>query len=181
MFLKEALKTIKTTGAVASSSKHLVKRMIEPVNFEKADLIVEFGAGLGVFTTALLKNMKPNARLICYEINDNFFNKLSEIKDERLILQNKSVTELKNYVKENKIENVDYIVSGLPLAIFKKELVNEILTMSHSLIRLDGKFIQFQYSTTSKSVLKKHFGNVKLNFTPLNIPPAFIYSCKKQA
>jgi len=179
MFFKEALKTIKTTGAVASSSKHLVKRMIAPIDFDNAKIIIEFGAGLGVFTKGLLKNMKPDSKLISYEINDNFFEKLEEIKDDRLVLIKKSVTELKQYVKENNIEKVDYIVSGLPLAIFKKELVDEILTMSHDLLRKGGKYIQFQYSTTSKAVLKKHFGNLKLNFTPLNIPPAFIYACEK--
>ena len=179
MFFKEALKTIKTTGAVASSSKHLVKRMIAPIDFDNAKIIIEFGAGLGVFTKALLKNMNSDAKLVSYEINDNFYEKLTEIKDDKLVLIKKSVTELKQYVKENNIEKVDYIVSGLPLAIFKKDLVDEILTMSHDLLRKGGKYIQFQYSTTSKSVLKKHFGNIKLNFTPLNIPPAFIYACEK--
>ena len=71
-FFKEGLKNIKTVGTISRSSKSLCKGAIKHVNFEEADLIVELGAGDGVITEHILKNMKKDAKLLAFEVNENF-------------------------------------------------------------------------------------------------------------
>ena len=41
-----------------------------------------------------------------------------------------------------------------------------------------GVYVQFQYSLKSLYLLKKYF-SVRLRFTLFNIPPAFVYVCRK--
>lgn len=181
MFFKEALKTMKTTGAVASSWRFLVNKMANGVDFENTETIVEFGAGLGVLTKKLLKKMNNNAKLISYEINENFYDRIKDIKDDRLTLLNEDVMTFDTFLDNKNIQSVDYVLSGLPLAIFSKEFVNGLMTKVYEKLKPGGKYIQFQYSTTSLKTLKSHFDNVNMKLAVINIPPAVIYYCEKKA
>ena len=55
----------------------------------------------------------------------------------------------------------------------KLRIINECKTALGS----DGGFIQFQYSLNAKDLLYKKFNSVDITFTPLNLPPAFVYHC----
>ena len=65
-FLGEFIKGRKTVGAVAPSSKFLMKKMIAPIDFQKADVIVELGPGNGVFTKAILERMKQTIKVVFF-------------------------------------------------------------------------------------------------------------------
>jgi phospholipid N-methyltransferase len=57
---------------------------------------------------------------------------------------------------------------------------NEILDRSFQVLAKNGVFIQYQYSLTYYKKLKEVFREaISLEFEPLNLPPAFIYRCKK--
>ena len=77
-------------------------------------------------------------------------------------------------------KKADIIISSLPLANFSEELRNSILEIVHESLNEKGSFIQFQYSLNAFKNLKKLFPVVKLNFTALNFPPAFVYTCSKR-
>jgi phosphatidylethanolamine/phosphatidyl-N-methylethanolamine N-methyltransferase len=174
IFLGEAIKSMRTTGAVASSSQFLVKKMIKPISFEDCNTIVEFGAGTGVITKAILKQVNSDTNILAFETNKNFYNELNEINDKRLTVYNQSVENFKSILLKENITEVDYIVSSLPLAIFNKETVETILKMAMLSLKTGGKYIQFQYSTKSLKILKEYL-TVNLDFSLINIPPAFVY------
>ena len=71
-FFNEFLKERKTVGAVAPSSKFLMKRMFAPIDFDKADVIVELGPGNGVFTKGLLA--EKSVTIILSSLITEFFN-----------------------------------------------------------------------------------------------------------
>jgi phospholipid N-methyltransferase len=50
LFLKQYIKNPRMIGAVLPSSRNLARKMIEDIDFEKAECIVEYGPGTGVFT-----------------------------------------------------------------------------------------------------------------------------------
>jgi len=178
-FFNQFLEQNRTVGAVAPSSKFLVKKMLAPVDFKKAKVIVEFGPGTGIITRALLKKMLPDALLFSFEINKEFTEYLSSINDRRLILLNKSAEKLSEELKNHAVHQSDYIISSIPLVNIPAKIENRILLTAYESLKEGGKFIQFQYSLTSQRKLKKIFGDVEVDFTPLNIPPAFIYVCTK--
>jgi len=179
-FFKEAISNIKTSGSILPSSRFLTKRVLHNINFTKADIIVEFGPGNGIFTKNILKQLNSNAKLICFEINNNFYSKLKEINHPQLIVLNCSADIMTVELNKLKIKKVDYIISSLPLTNIPKKTAKIILKESYNILKKEALFIQYQYSLTYFKKLKKSFKNsVSLSFELFNIPPAVIYICKK--
>jgi phospholipid N-methyltransferase len=177
-FFNEFLKERKTVGAVAPSSKFLMKKMFAPIEFDKADVIVELGPGNGVFTKGLLEEMKPGSRLLSFELSRNFYEHINlNIRDEKLNLINDSAEKLEQYLALEGIHKVDYVVSSLPLAVIPEAVKNKILDASVKALGKEGKYIQFQYSLNARKLLQTKFKNVSYKFAPVNIPPAFVYQC----
>ena len=178
-FLNEFFKKENKVGSVAPSSKFLVKKMIDPIDFEKAKVIVEFGPGTGVITQEILKKMNADCKLYAFEINKEFVESLSLIKDKRFKLIEDSAEKIEEYLSKDGIANADYVVSSLPLAIIPRQIEYNILNAASRSLHKGGSFIQFQYSLASKKKLKEIFHSIKTNFTPINIPPAFVFTCVK--
>jgi len=169
----------KMVGAMAPSSPFLAKKMLESIDFKKAKVIVELGPGTGVFTERIIDKMNPDAILLVFELNDNFMNLLkSKIKDPRVHLIHDSAEKISEYLAEHGFTKADAIVSSLPLANFPQELKQRILTESHTAMHQDSIYVQFQYSLNAKKSIKNTFKSVRITFTPVNIPPAFVYTCR---
>ena len=181
-FFKEAVKNYKTSGTVTPSSKYLAKKMLREINFSTAKVIIELGPGNGVITHTILKKIKLNTILICFEINEAFYTELKKINHPQLIVIKASAENMREEIKKLGFTQIDYIISSLPLTIIPKELSNNILNESYELLNNKGVFIQYQYSLTYYKKLKDVFGNnIQLSFEPLNFPPAFIYNCIKNS
>ena len=178
-FLMNSMRTMRTTGAIARSSKYLMREMLKSVHFNHAKVIVELGAGDGVFTHVILERMRPDAVLVCFEIDPKFYNILMNIKDPRFILINDSAEHLKKYLTLHNHPEVDYIISGIPFVALPAELTDRIIHVSRDALRKNGLFIQFHYSTLISRVYRRIFGNLHVQFVPLNLPPAFVMVCKK--
>lgn len=179
-FLKQFWQEKKMVGAMSPSSKYLANLMLKNIDFKKARVLIELGPGTGVFTKRILEKMQPDAKLLVFELNDTFFNNLSEeIEDERMILIHDSAEHIQKYLNENGLIHADYIISSLPLANFPNKLKTAILDASYESLVNNGKYIQFQYSLNSRKNLEDRFQSVHISFTPLNFPPAFVYTCLK--
>ena len=179
-FFKESLKNLKTSGTIAPSSKFLAKRMLKKIDFLAADVIVELGPGNGAITHYILKGLHPKATLICFEINDVFYNELLQINHPQLIVLKMSAENIKAEINKLGFSEVNYIISSLPLAIIPNTISKVILKEAHKSLAIGGMFIQYQYSLTYFRKLKSVFKDkISLDFEPLNIPPAFVYRCKK--
>jgi phospholipid N-methyltransferase len=179
-FFREAIKNLKTSGTVAPSSRFLAKKMLKGINFSKVEVIVELGPGNGAITKYILKKLPPKATLICFEINDNFYQQLKTIKNPQLVVINASAEKIKEEINALGFSKTSHIISSLPLTIIPNQISNEILEKSYEILKINGLFIQYQYSLTYYKRLKTVFKEaISLDFEPLNIPPAFIYRCKK--
>jgi len=173
-FLLEYLRKPQVIGAVAPSSRFLAAKMLKPVDFSKARTIVELGAGTGVFTKEIIKRMHRDAELHVFEINPTFLPRLQALEQDGVRVLDKPAEQLSMHVRR-----ADVIISALPLMTFPDKTVNKILAEVKKSLKPGGQYIQFQYGLKSKAVLERHFSEVKLGFTPLNVPPAFVYHCKK--
>lgn len=167
-------------GAIAPSSRFLAKKMLQNIDFKNAKIIIELGPGTGVFTEEIISKMAPDAQLLVFEINDAFYHSLvGKIKDERVHLIHDSAEKIEHYLSHHNLDKADVVVSSLPLAVFSPELRTGIITASKSALHTHGKYIQFQYSLQARTLLKKFYKRVNISFTPLNFPPAFVYTCLK--
>ncbi len=177
-FLQEFLRERKTVGAIAPSSQFLAKKMMAPIDFKKARNIVELGPGTGVFTKELLRQMRPDAKLFAFETQVRFCALIrKEINDPRLILIHDTAEKIGEYLAQHGVEKADYTVSSLPFTVIPDTVKNTILNQAVKYLDPEGLFIQFQYSLNAHKLLKSKFSRVKIAFTPMNIPPAFVYKC----
>ncbi|WP_420552106.1 class I SAM-dependent methyltransferase [Tenacibaculum aiptasiae] len=180
-FFKEAVKNYKTSGTVVPSSRFLADKMLKEIDFSKARVIVELGPGNGAITHSILKKVHPSAVVICFEINDAFYEELKEIDHPQLIVLKSSAEKIKEEIEKLGYDKADHIISSLPLTIIPKKISSNILLESYRFLKTNGMFIQYQYSLTYYKKLKEVFGkNIALSFEPLNFPPAFVYKCVKK-
>jgi phosphatidylethanolamine/phosphatidyl-N-methylethanolamine N-methyltransferase len=178
-FFKEFWKERRVVGAISPSSIFLAKKMISSIDFKSARILVEFGPGTGIFTKEILKNMVPDAKLLVFETQKSFCDQIEqEIKDDRMILINDSAEKIGEHLQKHGFELADHIISSLPFTVIPTQIKTAILTQSVKYLAIKGTFLQFQYSLNAHKLLKSRFKSVKLDFTPMNIPPAFIYRCQ---
>jgi len=179
-FLRESLRNLKTVGTVTRSSKFLCKGMIEPVDFKKADVIIELGAGDGVVTEHILKAMKPGSKLFAFEVNKAFCDLMREKfkGDDRLVVVEESAAIVADVLKKHNVQQADYVISAIPFVSLPDELGYEIVYACKNILKPKGLYIQIHYSLLMKKMYKKVFGNVDVSFVPLNLPPAFVLVSK---
>lgn len=178
VFLKRFVSRPSQVGSMIPSSRFLSALMMKQIPWDEAGVIVELGAGTGVFTQEILSKMKSGTHFFVVE-RDPLFQKLLRKRFPTLIIRNEAV-ELSNYLADLKLAKCDAIISGLPFAIFTEEKRKELLNHIEHSLGDDGVFVTFQYSLQLKEELEKRFAKVEISFTLLNFPPAFVYTCYKQ-
>jgi len=154
--------------------------MLHPIDFSKKLNLIELGAGDGVITRHILGEMSPDSKLFIFEVNDSFIEKLRQISDPRLYIIHDSAEKMDKYLNENGVDKVDHVISALPFVMFPEDLAEKIVRKASSLLKPGGKFVQIHYSLVLKKLYSKIFGNVKVGFVLLNIPPAFILVSRKE-
>ncbi len=178
-FFSESIKNFRTIGALAPCSPQAAEKMVESIDFTKARTIVEFGGGTGPVTKEILKRAHPDARVVVFEINDAFVDTLKKIDDARLTILHASAADAAAKLRELGMEKADYVVSTLPLAVLKDDVVESVFHAIKEILKPSGLYTQIQYGPFLKKRIENEFGEVKTLFVALNVPPAFVYVCTR--
>lgn len=171
------LKSFFTSGAISYSSRFLIQKIISKIDFNKAKVIVELGAGNGCITREILKKMSPDAKLICFEINKNYKSELDLIHDSRLEIHYVSAEKMTEVVGS---QQLDYVISSVPFKILPQSIVEKILLELKNNLNKNYIFIHYSYFITQYLPFAKIFKSINLSFELRNIPPAFVYICHSQ-
>ena len=174
-FLRSFLAHPRQVGAVLPTSRRAVRQMLDLARLEDARLVVELGAGTGVYTRELLRRLRPDARLVVFEIDPNLSAALShEIDDSRLLLVTASAEEVEEHVDGGR---VDVLVSALPFTSLPAAVRRRVLDASQAILAPGGVMLVLQYSPLIKNELERRFESVERRLSPLNLPPAFLFRC----
>lgn len=180
-FFRESLRNLRNTGSVAPSSRFLCRAIVNNINPEFAHTVVELGPGDGVITRYILDRMRADTRLVIFEINDVFVEKIrANFNDPRLTVIHDSAENMGAHFQKMGIDSVNYFVSGIPFIMLPESLAESITTACLRYLSTKGKFIQFHYSPFMLGFYRKVFGKVDVEVVPLNIPPALVVSCEKK-
>jgi len=174
LFTLNALKNLKQTGSLFSSSNTLANKLVETINPDENVNIIELGAGNGIVTKHILKKISQDSKLHTFEINENFIINLNKIEDQRLKVYNACVSNLTNYFPE---QDVDFVISSLPLANIDKEFKKELFKNIKHILKPNGRFIQYQYTKKDFKLIKENFPSISTKLCIKNLPPAFVYNC----
>jgi phospholipid N-methyltransferase len=174
-------------GAVAPSSRWLAARMVEGLRLRSAACVVEVGAGTGSFTAAILRAMRPGARLIVVELNRELARRLRSRFHRAEVIQ-ASVERLPRLLAARKLCAADAVVSSLPWSSFPRPLQERLLRAIVTSMRPGARFSTYAYVLASwmpsarrfRRLLGRSFRRVRRTPVVLrNIPPAFVYRCEK--
>ncbi len=180
LFARNFLKHPNMVGWVLPSSRFLVNQVLKQINWERARVIVEYGPGVGAFTTRVLERMHPDARLIALEINPDFFEFLRDsVRDPRFHLVNESATEIDAVLARLGYEQAEYIISGIPFRTIPDGIRDTIVRKTHSVLHPNGAFLVYQFSSAVRPYLERVFSSVSREFELLNILPARLFYCAR--
>jgi len=181
LFFKEGIKGFKIHGSLLPSSKYLGESILRQVKMIDGVFIVELGAGTGAFTRMIISRMPENARLIVFEINPIMVGHLRQhIIDQRVTIIDDDAVKMREYLKRFGRRQPDYIISGIPIGNYSKSARDTLLTTIHDSMGEHSLFLQFQYLLASLVPIKKVFDARIVSYEYRNIPPAFIYGCRKK-
>lgn len=187
MFIKQLLTNPSSTGAIVPSSDELAKRMVDFAAPGPDAVIAEFGPGTGSFTKRILESLRPNQRFFAIEINSAFARELRK-RFPDLHLYEGDASHVGEFARQEGLDRIDCVISGLPWAIFPDELQQGILGSMTKMMPEGGVFVTFAYlqglvipsGRKFKGNVNKYFSKVeKSGVVWKNIPPAVIYRCTK--
>ena len=159
-------------GSVIPSSRTLVDAVLEPVDWERARLFVEYGPGVGTFTRPILERMHPDATLIAIDLNLDFVAWLdAQIDDPRLRVVHGSAVDVRRFIREAGHQQADYVLSGLPFSTLPDGVGAAICAETRAALRPGGEFLIYQYSRYVLRLLTPLFGAISERLEWRNIPP----------
>ena len=175
-FLRQYAAHPRKIGAVAPSGKALTAGMMEPVDFEAAKLIVEYGPGTGSFTEELVRRKKPETVLLLIEQNRDFCRMLHErfAGEQNVWIVCGSAEKADRIAERAGFSQADFVVSGLPFTSLPKNVSAGIFEATKRLIGDTGRFITFQYSMVKCNFFSAHFRFADIHRVRKNLPPAYI-------
>jgi len=176
LFLSGFLKHPVMVGSVIPSSSRLIRHMLEPVDWSRTKLFVEYGPGVGTFCQPILDRLAPDAMLLAIDTNSEFVDYLAEtIRDPRFRVVHGSATDVERFVAEAGFEHADHIVSGLPFSTLPPGVGDAIAAATARVLRPGGGFLVYQFSPKVRDFIARQFTRIDHGFEPWNIPPAQLY------
>ncbi|MGH8651714.1 MAG: class I SAM-dependent methyltransferase [Gammaproteobacteria bacterium] len=178
LFARNFLKHTNMLGWFLPSSPFLVARVLRQVDWQEAKLIVEYGPGVGNFTTEILRHMRPDATLIAFETNGQFVDFLrTAVTDPRLRVIHGSAEEVQSVLAQLAYPYADYVISGIPFKTLPEGVRDRIVRATHAVLHPKGTLLVYQFSRAVRPYLQRVFGSVREDFELLNILPARLYYC----
>lgn len=179
LFGRNFIKHPKMLGSLIPSSRFLVNKVLNEVDWARARVFVEYGPGVGTFTTEILRRMRPDAVVIALETNADFVRFLrGKIHDDRLHVVHGSAADADAALAKLNLTHADYILSGIPYTTIPAEVREVILRKTHSLLHPNGAFLVYQFTRTVLPYLQQVFESIHQDFEPLNVMPARLFFCR---
>ncbi len=181
VFLQRFLKRPQQVGSITPSSRFLERRVIRLAGVRKATTLVELGAGTGGITRALLGAMSPEARLLCVEIDPEFYRVVQRIDDPRLVPHLGSAADLDQILAARGFPPPEAVISGIPFSTMRRDLGLRILEGISEALAPGGRFVAYQVRDRVASLGRLYMGKARVEVELLNIPPVRVYSWEKDA
>ena len=159
-------------GSIIPSSGYTIRKMLAPVDWERCQLFVEYGPGVGTFCRPVLDQLRRDGTLIVIDTNKLFIDYLNRtITDSRFIAVHGSAEDVEAIIRAHGHDHADYILSGLPFSTLPEGLGPRIAAATHRAIRPGGAFLTYQFSKAAHNLTAQHFDRVDSGFELLNILP----------
>jgi ornithine lipid N-methyltransferase len=181
LFLGKFLRQGTNIASLAPSSPWLSRTTVQNVDWDRARVVVELGAGTGPITRVIAERAHPDCRVIVLERDADFARLLRERFRDRpnFDVIEGDVRDLARMLGDRGIERADYVISGLPVPSFPKELQKDLFRVVKQVLSPGGTFNQItEMPWVYWRFYRRFFDDVQFAFQPLNFPPAGAYFCQ---
>lgn len=164
------------------SSACLERRLVRQAGVERAFTVVELGPGTGGTTAALLRALRPGARLLALELDPGFHRHLARrLDDPRLILELASAEHLAQSLSRQGLPAADAIVSGIPFSTLPAATAQRIAAAIARSLAPGGRFVAYQVRPQVAAYLSPHLGPPRVEWEFINLPPVRVFTWKQGA
>ena len=175
VFFQGFLEHPRMVGSIIPSSRSTIDKMLEPVDWDKCKLFVEYGPGVGTFCQPVLDRLPRDGELLVIDTNPLFIEYLKKtIGDSRFHPVLGSAEDVEQIVRSLGHDHADYVLSGLPFSTLPDGVGPAIAAATHRVIRPGGAFLTYQFSTVARDLTARHFDRVETGMTWLNVPPCLL-------
>lgn len=178
LFFQLFLHSPKEMGSITPSSKYLAQAMVASIPWDDAVAIAELGCGTGVVTRHIKLSAKERTRIVLFEKDPVLRQQLACRFPEYATYPDAG--DLQRALGTEGIAHLDAIVCGLPFFNFPECLRMKLLNEIVASLKPGGLFVAFQYSLQMRQMLKSYFHIEQIKLVPFNLPPAFVYVCRKK-
>jgi phospholipid N-methyltransferase len=182
LFLVKFFKHGRRIGSVWPSSKSLAKATLKQVDWKRAKVIVELGAGTGPITAVIAGMVQPHTRFLAIERDEDFARILRDrfASHSNVEIVHGDVRDIDGILQERDISHVDYFISGLATPTLPKGVQKRMFAAVRKYLPEHGVFsniteVPLWYSRYYRGLFKR----VNFKFVPINIPPGGVYHCSK--
>ncbi len=168
-------------ASLAPSSVWLARATLKDVDWDRAKVVVELGAGTGPITKVIATLARPETRVIVLEWDADFARLLRERFSDlsHFEVVEGDVRDLASMLQARGIEQVDAVISGLPIPSFPKDLQKDLFRVVRSVLAPGGTFNQItEIPWVYQGLYRRFFDEVRFVFEPRNFPPAGAYHCR---
>ena len=176
-FLLKFISHPRQIGSIVPSSQYLTDAMLRRVPWDSVHSLVELGAGTGVITCEINRRAPMNCKLISVEQDADMRSYLETIYPRFTFAA--QAEDLPHILQQQHLENADCIVSALPFLSFSAPQRELLIKRIKDALAPNGVFILFQYSPLLRTLLRKHFSSIETTYVLRNLPPAFVFTCRK--
>jgi phosphatidylethanolamine/phosphatidyl-N-methylethanolamine N-methyltransferase len=190
VFFREFFRSPAQLGSMFASGKALSRKMVDGIGIDRSRVVVELGPGPGPVTEEILARIQPASTFIAIERNAELAAALRK-RFPRIKLHVADAANIGTICEDEGIirGTVDCVISGLPFLLFPEAMQRKILGEIRSVLRPGGYLAQVTLGAEVlpntrkfRKLLEEFFPGVKRAGPVLaNMPPAFVYRCRKSA
>ncbi len=186
IFLKRFLKRPFQVASIVPSSRALVRRVADRIDFKRARVIVEFGPGEGCHTRELLQRMQPDAHLLLFELDPELAEHLRKqfAHNRRVAVMNADAANLQDELHRRGHAHCDFVVSGIPFSILEPVKKRELLRKTYDSLAPGGHAAFIIYQVTNELRDRghcRHFARAESEYCLQNLPPMYVTKFYKTA
>jgi phosphatidylethanolamine/phosphatidyl-N-methylethanolamine N-methyltransferase len=138
-------------------------------------VIVELGAGTGAISQGLMESGLPPEALMMIELDRPLFEYLRE-RFPKVRVINGDATRLLDILRQQGIEEVGTVISGIPMVTMPLDFQRAIIEQSFAALGPGGCLLQYSYSPVVPIPAKKLGVEARLvKFVVRNLPPATVW------
>jgi phospholipid N-methyltransferase len=181
LFLGKFLRQGSAIASVAPSSRWLSRLTVRNIDWQRADSLVELGAGTGPVTRIIAARARPECRVVIVERDPDFAALLRERFQchPNFEIVRGDVRDLSSILGDHGFASVDHVVSGLPVPSFPRKLQESLFQVVGAVLRRAGTYNQItEIPWLYQRFYRRFFEDVQFVFEPRNLPPAGSYFCR---